>query len=151
MEQSKKVLEIGCGLKPREGAINVDKLDLPGVDIVWDLEKFPYPFNNNIFDEIYAHDIIEHLDDIIGVMEELYRILKPGGKVYIHSTYSKNDESFRDPTHKHFFTLDSFDYFDPSTPTGKDYSFYTKARFRILKKYLDGGNWTNFILEKIET
>jgi len=149
MEQSKKILELGCGMHPRPGAINVDKLDLPGVDVVWDLDKFPYPFKDEEFDEIYGQDIIEHLDDVFMVMEELYRILKLGGTIYFHTTYVKNEQSFTDPSHKHFFTLDSFDYFDNSTDLGKAYSFYTKARFKILNKYLDNNNYTNFLLKKV--
>lgn len=149
MEQSKKILELGCGKLPREGAVNVDKIKLPGVDVVWDLNKFPYPFKDEEFDEIYGQDIIEHLDDVFKAMEELYRILKTGGTVYFHTTYCKNEESFRDPSHKHFFTLDSFDYFDPETDLGKEYGFYTKARFKILNKYLDNNNYTNFLLKKV--
>lgn len=69
-----KILDIGCGNNKMKGAIGIDRVALPEVDIVHDLNSFPYPFEDNTFDEIYAAHIVEHLDSIIRVMEELHRI-----------------------------------------------------------------------------
>lgn len=149
----KLTLNIGCGrckeplIEGKE--IRVDILDMPEVDVIWDLNKFPYPFEDNKFDKIIARDILEHLDDIFGVMEQLHRILKVGGTIYIHTTYWKTEDSFTDPQHKHFFTLRSFDYFDKDTQLGRDYGFYSRVNFKILEKYLDGNGYTNFVLKKI--
>jgi len=65
----KKILDVGCGTAKVKGAIGLDIAPLPGVDVVHDLNKFPWPFENGTFDEIYMLDVIEHLDDTIGVME----------------------------------------------------------------------------------
>lgn len=54
-------------------------------DIVHDLEKLPYPFEDNSFDEIHAYGVLEHLSDqgdhksFLAQFEEFYRILKPSG------------------------------------------------------------------------
>ena len=143
-------LNIGCGIAIEENAINLNLSTLPRVDVVWDLDKFPYPFPDNTFKEILAQDIMEHLDDIFKVMEEVWRILKPGGTIYIHTTFWKTEDSYTDPTHKHFFTLRSFDYFDPSKDLGGlKYGWQATRKFKILKKYLDKNGFTNFLLKKI--
>ena len=61
----------------------MDKISLPGVDIVHDLNTFPYPFADSSFDEIYAMHVIEHLDSIVRAMEEIHRLAKPNAKVVI--------------------------------------------------------------------
>ena len=48
-------LNIGCGKKILNGYINLDVVKLPGVDIVHDLNKYPWPFKDNYFDEIYYY------------------------------------------------------------------------------------------------
>ena len=46
-------LNLGCGRDIREGYVNLDKAGLDGVDVVHDLNVFPYPFEDNEFDEIH--------------------------------------------------------------------------------------------------
>lgn len=69
-----KILDVGCGTAKIKGAIGIDRIKLDGVDIVHDLNKFPWLFKDKTFDEIYMNDIIEHLDDTIKVMEECCRL-----------------------------------------------------------------------------
>jgi len=88
--------------------------------------------DDNTFDEIYADNVIEHLDNVIATMEELYRIAKPGALVKIIVPYFRARWAFVDPTHKHFFTTESFAYFDPDHPVSSIYP-YSKARFRPEK------------------
>ena len=123
-----KVLDVGCGTAKVNGAIGIDRVNLPGVDVVHDLNKFPWPFDSESFDAIYMNDIIEHLTDTIRVMEECYRLLKSGGRVYIRVVYWNHKYAFSDPTHVKFFSDISFEFF-----TGKRRSCYTKARFKLEK------------------
>ena len=79
-----KRLNLGCGTDIKEGCINVDKVQLDGVDVVWDLDKYPYPFiKDNSIDRIFAFHILEHVKDYEKTMEELNRIMKVGGGLYI--------------------------------------------------------------------
>ena len=89
-----KVLDVGCGTAKVNGAIGIDRVNLPGVDVVHDLNKFPWPFDSESFDAIYMNDIIEHLTDTIRVMEECYRLLKSGGRVYIRVVYWNHKYAF---------------------------------------------------------
>ena len=124
-----KKLNIGCGDKPMDGAINLDWIKLPGVDIVLNIEKTPWPFKDNEFDEIYAYNVLEHVDNFIKIIEEIYRILKPNGLFIVSGPYYMHKDTFTDPTHKRGFTTKSFQYFEESC----NLNFYTKARFNLEK------------------
>ena len=132
MSQPLKVLDLGCGNKKRPGAIGVDFNDRTDADIIHDLNILPYPFEDSTFDEIYIDNCLEHLDDVMGIMEELHRICKTGGLVKVIVPYFRSSWAFGDPTHKHYFTVQSFAYFDPDDIICTRYD-YTLARFRPEK------------------
>lgn len=126
----KKILDIGCGTRKRSGAVGMDNNPSVSPDVLHDLNKFPYPFEDSIFDEIYADNVMEHLIDVIGVMEELHRIGKPGALLKIDVPYFRAKWAFLDPTHRHFFTAESFTYFDPGHDHSKLFP-YSKKRFKV--------------------
>lgn len=138
-QKQKKILDLGCGDRkkhiPNAIVIGIDKFKLPGVDIVHDLNKFPYPFSDNEFDEIICDDVLEHLEDLIKVMEELWRITKPRGVIKISVPHFSSDNYFTDITHKHPFSSRSFDFFDPRY-SERMHPFYTHAKFRVIKKII---------------
>ena len=70
-------LHIGCGYEILPGYLNTDSLPLPGVDQVLDLDQFPYPFEDNTFDEVFSAHVLEHVSDLGKTMEEFTRICKP--------------------------------------------------------------------------
>jgi predicted SAM-dependent methyltransferase len=129
---NQKILDLGCGKKKRDGAIGVDISDRHGADIIHDLNIFPYPFLDDEFEEIYLDNVLEHLENPLKVIEEIYRICKYGGVVKIIVPYFRSNWAFIDPTHKHFFTVNSMDYFDPRSLISKKYD-YTDAHFYIEK------------------
>ena len=53
-----KKLDLGCGRSKKAGFIGLDCLVLPGVDIVHDLTKFPYPFEDGLIDEIWMDQCV---------------------------------------------------------------------------------------------
>jgi predicted SAM-dependent methyltransferase len=83
----KKQLNLGCGRSKRKECINVDSCKDVDPDVLWDLNKFPYPFEDNSFDEILAYAILEHLEDTVAVMEELHRISRPNALLHISVPY----------------------------------------------------------------
>ena len=123
-------LNLGCGRDIRSGYINVDSVKLPGVDKVFDLNKKRWPFKENTFDEINCKDIIEHLDDPLKAMSEIWRISKPEAIIRIHVPFFPGMYAVGDLTHKHFFNYNSFDCFSP----GDSHNYYTDARFKIIKR-----------------
>ena len=121
-----RVLNLGSGLKPIPGAVNVDITAATRPDVVHNLNTVPWPFDVNTFEEVIAKDVIEHLDDILVTMEEIHRIAKANAVVRVTVPHFSSANAFTDPTHKHYFGRSSFHYF-----TGENtFSFYTKARFR---------------------
>lgn len=132
-------LNFGCGEDYREGWVNLDVAKLPRVDVVHDMNRFPYPFQDGEFDHVLARHVLEHVphhlpglskDGFLVVMEEMHRILKPGGTLEVISPHYRADTAWLDPTHTRVLHPDVFSYFDPS---GK-WSFYSNARFEVRER-----------------
>jgi predicted SAM-dependent methyltransferase len=128
-----KVLDVGCGKNKIPGAIGIDKIVLPGVDVVHDLNSFPYPFDDCSFDEIHVTHVIEHLDSIIKAMEEIHRLARPNAKVVVVTPHYSDCSSWNDPTHKWHLSTYSFRCFRE----GYQSSYYSKARFETEKIHID--------------
>ncbi|MBU0467067.1 MAG: class I SAM-dependent methyltransferase [Nanoarchaeota archaeon] len=123
-------LNLGCGLDIKKGYVNLDFLSIRGVDVVHDLNKFPYPFKDNEFDEVYTSHVLEHIDDLVKVMGELKRICKPGARIVVRVPHFSCGLTYNDPTHKTFFGYFTFDCFT-------DACFYDLPRFIIAKRKLN--------------
>lgn len=108
-------LNLGAGSALLTGWINLDRLPLPGIDVVHDLDVPPWPFETRSLDQIVAKDVFEHVGDPILFMTECHRILRPGASLFIQCPYYKGRDAFTDPTHKRFPTEHTFDYWIPGT------------------------------------
>ena len=95
------------GLEKRLRAILGDfykttDLEMPGVDLRENITSMAIPVNS--FDFIYCSNVLEHVEDDAAAMEELHRILVPGGTAVIQvpirgeSTYE--DPSITDPAER---------------------------------------------------
>tara|TARA_B100000282_G_C31612751_1_gene435532 strand:- start:242 stop:808 length:567 start_codon:yes stop_codon:yes gene_type:complete len=107
MEQIK--LNLGCGSKILSGFVNVDKFDVYKPDIVHDLEKFPYPFEDNSVKEIQLSHVLEHIGqnpDIFNlIIKEFYRICSNGAILDIRVPHPRHDDFLADPTHVRPITI----------------------------------------------
>ncbi len=105
-------------------------IDYLGVDVRHDLDNYPWPFEDNQFEEVYANSVIEHIEDLLSCFGELHRILKPNGIFKGGVSWYNYGGAFGDPTHKQFFTKTTFDYL-----TGKsEYSYIeTTGVWEIVK------------------
>ncbi len=98
-------LDLGCGTRKREGFLGVDRRKFDGVDIVHDLMVMPWPWDDNSVEEVYCSHLLEHLDhnrhnpERVRFMNELYRILKPGGKATIVTPHWASNRAYGDFTH----------------------------------------------------
>jgi len=145
------ILNLGCGYRPREGAINQDKFKhSQWVDVAHDLNSTPWPWQDNTFNHVYMMDVLEHLQDVVKSLEEVHRILKTGGLFDLEVPGAHHQISFRDPTHLHFFTPESMDYFIPGKDMEKWYGFYSKMRWQ-MKSITFSPEMENiyFVMEKI--
>jgi SAM-dependent methyltransferase len=131
---SPRVLEVGCGPAKRPGSVGLDRLALAGVDVVHDIDRCPWPVPDDAFDEVLCEHVLEHVDDICGVMDELHRVTRAGGRVRIVVPYFARYSAFKDPTHRRFCTFESFNYFVEGTEE-RDRS-YSRHAFRYVSREL---------------
>ena len=120
-------LHIGCGYEHMEGYVNTDIIQLPAVDKIFNLDTFPYPFEDNSIDEIYSAHVLEHVSDLGKTMEEFTRICKPWAEIKVIVPYFSNPGTWADYTHKRWFTTATFQYFHPDF-------FYNHGAKIICKK-----------------
>ena len=109
-------LNLGCGAKILTGFVNVDKFNYYDVDRVHDLEKFPYPFDNDVVDEILLSHVLEHIgqepDVFNKIIKELYRICKNNAVINIHVPHPLHVDFISDPTHVRSITAQGLSLYD---------------------------------------
>ena len=132
-----KILDFGCGRRKRPHSIGIDVNPRSDADIIHDLDIFPYPFPNNYFDEIYSDNVLEHLTDVLLVMNELHRIAKPKAKIFITVPFYAHRNASTDPTHKHFFGVHSFDYLIEGTNNSE--FKYSAIHYELLSVEFEKG------------
>ena len=109
-------LNLGCGGLRIPGFVGVDLRPGPGVDVVVDLASFPWPFPDSSVDEVVAWHVMEHLvgNDFSRAVEEIARILRPGGLLYVKVPYGLRGLYF--PHHHRAFNRHTFDPFVVNAP-----------------------------------
>lgn len=120
-KRSKEILklDIGCGdhKQQNEGWIGMDHLPFAGVDVVHDIEVYPWPFDNETFTLLSSSHVIEHIDPrnkgMLKFMDEAWRVLKYDGQFRISCPMAGSMGYWSDPTHINGVTPRTFAYFDP--------------------------------------
>ncbi len=124
-----RILDLGCGTKKTPNSFGVDVVKLKNVDLVYDLNQIPWPFEDEQFEKVIMNDSLEHLDKPIDVLREVYRILKPSGKVELRVLYWNHKYNYSDPQHKHAFAEMYFDFFCGK----KEREYYMDYAFSSVK------------------
>jgi SAM-dependent methyltransferase len=132
------ILELGCGKNKSPGAIGIDKIDLPGVDIVADIEDGLGFIPDNCVDEIYSFSCFEHIHNFEKLMSEIVRVLKNRGKTFVYVPHFSSPYYYSDPTHTRFFGLYSFYYFVENRYQLKRKvpNYYFDTKIRIISQRL---------------
>ena len=123
--------------------VTVDMNEDVKPDILWDLSRLPYPFEDSIADEIHAYDVLEHMGQqgdwrfFFAQWTELWRILKPGGFFIGISPKWNGKWAWGDPGHTRVVQPEQFIYLHQpsygqvgSSPL-TDYRFCWKGDFDI--------------------
>ncbi len=145
-------LNLGCGTDVRQGWVNLDVADLPGVDVVHDLAELPLPFADEHFSEVLANDVLEHLD-YIPVVRELHRVVASGGRLHVRSPHFTSAAVWVDPTHRTSFSIETFQFFARSGSLGGrsyyfDFSFERLESARITFHRYRWQPW-NYLLQPL--
>ncbi len=143
--QRTRHLDLGCGPVPRNP---YQQDELFGVDIAptenssqitirqANLTLQPIPFPDHYFDSLSTFDFLEHVPRVlptpdglstrfpfIELMNEIHRVLRPGGILYALTPCYPAYEAFQDPTHVNIMTEKTHLYFTGANPLGRMYGF----------------------------
>jgi hypothetical protein len=113
-------LDLACGGAKNTGYYGVDARVLPGVDLVMDLEAFPWPLPSQCADLVTVSHYFEHVKPWLTLqwMDELWRIMDPTGRALIVVPYATSYGYYQDPTHCNPCVEATWAYFDPGDPSG---------------------------------
>jgi SAM-dependent methyltransferase len=132
---------LGCGTDYKAGWVNVDisNKDIYGrkikVDVVHDLNKYPWPFESEEFEKILIKGTIEHVRDLEKGVREIGRISKKGSIIIVNVPYFMSYFAYREiNTHK--FSLNAFQLFD---------IFRRNEMTLVSKRLLNNNRWLKWI------
>lgn len=153
MAAADRHLDLGCGKFPRNP---YGRAELCGVDVrtlapdtgfdyrVANLALEPIPYPDSSFGSVSAYDFIEHVPRILAsadgrdtvfpfvrLMDEIWRVLAPGGRLYAVTPAFPHADAFTDPTHVNIVTDATHTYFCGDHPLGRMYGF--SGRFNALR------------------
>lgn len=130
-----RLLDLGCGKKPYKNLFpNVSEYigvdfhneghdhSSEDIDVFYDGKTIPFP--DDTFDGVLCTEVLEHVEDLEGIMDEIRRVLKPGGKALITVPFVWNEHEM--PFDFRRFTL-----------TGITRLFETKG-FKIEREHKNG-------------
>lgn len=105
-------LNLGCGYRKKKGFINIDNRPVVHPDLCCDVTE-GLPFDDNSVDEVTAQDFLEHIPigKTVALIEEIYRVLKPGGTFLSLTPSTDGRGAFQDPTHVSFWNKNSWLYY----------------------------------------
>jgi len=103
-------LNLGAGPSRIEDYITVDISSKYIPDVLCDIEK-GLPFKTDSIDSVIACQVLEHMHDLISVMNEIWRVCKKNAKVIIDVPHQSSIMAYADPTHKRVFNEESIKYF----------------------------------------
>ncbi len=144
------LLDIGCG-ENKQGSnfVGMDSRKLPGVDIVHDLEIFPWPLKDESCLTVIGSHIAEHIKPWLRLQffDEIWRILKLQGQLALSMPYAGSPGYYQDPTHVSPYTERTFQYFDPWYPL---YQIYKPKPWEIVKGYpvYQTGGFLEIVMKK---
>jgi hypothetical protein len=108
-------LNMGCGQRKLPGYLNVDRAPECSPDVVCDLEQFPWPWRTDSIETVVFCHSLEHLGADLrtfkGIMQELYRVCRPGATITIQVPHPRHDDFITDPTHVRAITADTMALF----------------------------------------
>lgn len=136
---------LGRNGEPRNGIVVFAVANEPGGDAYLEGGTQPIlrrglPFGTSTINSMIAHHVLEHVGEgYLNLMDEVWRVLKPGAPLRIISPLFPSASAIEDPEHRRYFGKDSFEYFQagPDRDVIWVEAFSTpayRARFDVLSK-----------------
>jgi SAM-dependent methyltransferase len=160
IENATVALDIGSGPEPKNpfNATEVYGADLRVNErkkvIFADLSSGTLPFESEKFDYVTAHDLLEHIARVslvngetkfpfVNLINEIFRVLKPGGVFFNIQPCFPSKEAFQDPTHINIMTEDTINYYFCQPAWARIYGF--EGSFEMINEGWLGGKYFSFI------
>jgi SAM-dependent methyltransferase len=126
-------LNLGVGRRPRDGYYGLDLIEMPGVDVVADLNEPLSGLPDNSVAAVYTHHTFEHVVNFLPLLKEIHRVVVPDGRVEVVVPHFSNPYGYSDPTHVRFFGVYTFHYFadEADQPRRKVPAHYLPERFAV--------------------
>lgn len=106
-----RIVDIGCGgQKQYAEAVGLDLRPGDQIDVVADLVA-GLPLRDASVDRVFAVHVLEHLPDVVAALNELHRVLAPGGVLHAMSPDRLHVNAYADPTHVRYFDVQTFKHF----------------------------------------
>lgn len=109
-------LNLGCGYNKLPGYVNVDREEICQPDIIWDLEKFPWPWQDDSVEEILFDFSLQQLGRdsraYIRLWQEIYRVAQNGCVVRVSAPHWRSDAFLSDPMNVRTITPEGLAMFD---------------------------------------
>jgi len=153
-----KILDIGCGRNKvkveNAEVIGLDFYNKRDADVICNLEDGKLPFEDNEFDEIYSKHTLEHIRNVLPIIDEMWRVTKPHGKIKILVPYFASSLAHSSLDHVRFFSYTSF---FPYKIDDLAHFNWTPTTFKVKAKYMFSthyglktiGKIIDFIINKI--
>jgi len=141
--RDRKVFAEKAGKTPFKCLTTVDVDPVHNPDILHDLNVTPWPIESNAFDEVHAYEVLEHLGQqgdaasFFAHFSEIWRVLKPEGRLYASTPAWDSPWAWGDPGHKRLICKESLIFLiqENYEQVGKtpmtDYRHIYKANFDI--------------------
>lgn len=161
-------LDLGCGARPRNpyGRRSLYGVDLyrPQTDVDFEfaaanLALEPIPFASGLFGSVSAFDFIEHVPRVLNgrepnttcfpfvrLMDEVWRVLAPGGLFYALTPCFPSAPAFMDPTHVNIITDRTHEYFCGEQPIARMYGFAGRFEVRLARWVIPEHSYTKTAL-----
>jgi SAM-dependent methyltransferase len=106
-------LNLGCGSKRIPGFLGIDIGEGSAVDVRMDVMDYLRSLPDRSVEAIYTRHFLEHVagDTLRPLLQEIDRVLRPGGGIHIIVPHYSNPYFYSDPTHRLFFGVHTFSYF----------------------------------------
>jgi SAM-dependent methyltransferase len=141
-------LNLGAGGVDSAGRYALDHLELPGIDIIADLNLPLELLPDDSVSELVSSHTLEHVTNFLPLMQEIHRIVTPDGRIEIIVPHFSSPFGYSDPTHVRFFGLYTMYYFvdeEDQPSLRKVPPFYTSIRFRVENVEIHFYNWGTFL------
>ena len=125
-------VDLGCGKKKVPGSIGIDHIPFDETDFVVNLGCDRLPLENDSVDLVWADQLIEHIDNLVPLMIEIRRILRPGGQFIAKTPYFRSAYAVVDPTHVRFFSIMSMDYYVEAKYLFRQYGFFAPGFSSVI-------------------